>query len=697
MTDQKVTKDRLRRMVYLYIRQSSMRQVTVNRESTDRQYALKNRALALGWRSDQIVVIDDDLGLSGTSTQQRKGFQNLVAEVGLGHVGLVMGLEVSRLARNNTDWHRLLEICALTDTLILEADGLYDPGYFNERLLLGLKGTMSEAEIHFLRARLQGGLLNKARRGELKLHPPIGYVYDDSSKMIIDPDRQVKEALEHLFSTFQRTGSAHAIVKHFNTCGLKFPSHVQNNGPLASEIIWKPLKYSRVLQVLHNPRYTGTFVFGQTKTRKNPLDGMNLTRRIPQDQWKVAIPEVHEGYISWEQYQKNQKQLANNAAAYSNDRRRSPPRRGLALLQGIVLCGRCGRRMTVSYHNRNGKLLPRYVCERQKNQDAGKKCQFVHGADVDKIIGEILVEMMTPTGLEVSMLVFEEIQKRHKELVRLHRTRLERARHEAETAQRRFLLVNPENRLVADSLEHKWNDALRAVADLEEKYECFLAENKHDLTSEEVERIQKLVEDFPRVWNDPRTSAKERKRMIRLLIEDVTLLKTDVIHVKIRFKGGDTREVCVPIPPVCWKKYKTSEEVIEQIQRMAHTKTDSEIAEELNQQGCRTGTSKSFNRLIVYKLRQSHDIPGPYVHLREQGFLTAEELAIRIDVCPSTVKDWGRASILKTHRYNDKGMVLFEDPGKNVPVKWATQRGLTIWGSKLEFVVESTKEVQYEA
>lgn len=694
MKDQKITSDHLRKAAYLYVRQSSIKQVIENKESTQRQYALKNRALALGWRLDQIIVIDDDLGLSGTSTQDRKGFQRLVAEVGLGQVGLVMGLEVSRLARNNTDWHRLLEICALTDTLLLDEDGLYDPGFFNDRLLLGLKGAMSEAEIHFLRARLQGGILNKAKRGELKMRLPVGFVYDDSEKIVIDPDRQIKEAVKHLFSTFKRTESAYAVVKHFRENNLKFPVHVRG-GPHAGEIVWKPLYHYRVLQVLHNPRYTGTFVFGQTRTRKNPINGKAQIRNIPQDQWKVIIPEVFEGFISWEQYQKNERQLANNAAAHGKDRRRSPPGLGPALIQGMVLCGKCGQRMTVRYHTRDGELIPNYVCQRQGIETATRHCQFVQGMFVDELIGKMLVEMVTPVSLDVSMKVFEEIRTRHEDLVRLHRTGLERARHEVELAQRRFLRVNPDNRLVADSLESRWNEALRTVTELEEEYERVIAEYKNDLTSEKVERIRNLVEDFPAVWNDPRTSAKERKRMVRLLIKDVTLLKTDVIHVKVRFKGGDSMERCVPIPPTAWKIRQTSTEAIEQIREMARTKIDSEIADKLNQQQLRSGTGLFFTGRRVYMLRRDYDISGPYEHLREQGFLTAEELADRIGVHLATVKKWGKAGILKSRPYNDRGMVLYEDPGENLPIKWAKQKSPT-WRSKLLNITESIEEVQYE-
>lgn len=691
MSDQKVTSDHLRKTAYLYVRQSSMKQVIENTESTQRQYALKNRALALGWRLDQIIVIDDDLGLSGTSTQDRKGFQHLVAEVGLGKVGLVMGLEVSRLSRNNTDWHRLLEICALTDTLILDEDGLYDPGFFNDRLLLGLKGAMSEAEIHFLRARLQGGILNKAKRGELKMRLPVGFVHDDSGKIVIDPDRQIKEAVKHLFSTFKRTGSAYAVVKHFRENNLKFPVHVQSG----REIVWKPLYHHRVLQVLHNPRYTGTFVFGQTRTRKNPIDGKVKVQNIPQDQWKVIIPDVFEGYISWEQYQKNERQLTSNAAAHGEERRRSPAKSGPALIQGIVLCGKCGKRMTTHYHTRNGKLVPDYVCQRQAVETATKHCQYVLGDPVDDLISKMLVEMVTPMSLDVSMRVFEEIRTRHEDVVRLHQTGLERAHHEAELAQRRFLRVNPENRLVADSLESRWNEALHTVTELEEKYERLIVEYKNDLTSEKVEQIRKLAEDFPAVWNDPRTSAKQRKRMVRLLIEDVTLLKTDVIHVKVRFKGGDSMERCVPIPPRVWEIHQTSTEVIERIREMAPTKTNSEIAKELNQQQLHSGTGLSFTGRRVKVLRQDHDIAGPYEHLREQGFLTAEELANRIGVHSDTVKKWGRKGILKSRPYNDRRMALYEDPGENLPIKWAKQRSPT-WRSKVLNVTESIEEVQYE-
>jgi DNA invertase Pin-like site-specific DNA recombinase len=340
---QKVNGGHLQRRAYLYVRQSTIRQVFENTESTKRQYALRQHALALGWSAEQIVVIDSDLGQSGASAVDREGFQRLVAEVGLGKAGIVLGLEVSRLARNSTDWHRLLEICALTDTLILDEDGVYDPAHFNDRLLLGLKGTMSEAELHIIKARLQGGILNKARRGELQSPLPVGLVYSTDNQPVLDPDKQVQESLRCFFDTFQRTGSAMATVKTFHQQRLRFPRRLKK-GPHKGDVFWVELTHSRALQVLHNPRYAGAFVYGRRRTRKK-ADGKEAYRMLPREEW-ILLPDLHPGYISWERYEENQRRLRENAQALGDDRRKSPPREGPALLQGLVLCGVCGHRMT---------------------------------------------------------------------------------------------------------------------------------------------------------------------------------------------------------------------------------------------------------------------------------------------------------------------------------------------------------------
>ena len=377
LAHQKVNDGHLRRDAYLYIRQSTVRQVFENTESTMRQYALRDRAVALGWPSERVIVIDSDLGQSGASGAERAGFQRLVGEVGTGKAGIVLGLEVSRLARNSSDWHRLLEICALTDTLILDEDGLYNPADFNDRLLLGLKGTMSEAELHVLRARLRGGVLNAARRGALRLSLPVGLVYEEGGAVVLDPDAQVRGSLEHLFATFRRTGSASATVKHFREQDLRFPRRPRN-GPHQGEVVWEPLRLWRVLRVLHNPRYAGIYCFGRTRRRKL-VGGAVEFRKLPREQWTVRLPDAHPGYITAEQYEANLRQLRDNAQAHGAERRQSPPREGAALLQGLVICGVCGRRMTVRYRSGSGRQSTEYVCQYEGNDTASRRCQIITG------------------------------------------------------------------------------------------------------------------------------------------------------------------------------------------------------------------------------------------------------------------------------------------------------------------------------
>lgn len=669
MTEQKVTQDHLARNAYLYIRQSTLHQVMENRESTERQYALKSRAQSLGWHPDQVVVIDNDLGLSGASSEERKGFQRLVADVGLGRAGIVMGLEVSRLARNNADWHRLLEICGMARTLILDEDGLYDPGQFNDRLLLGLKGTMSEAELHFLRARLRGGILNKARKGELPLPLPVGYVYDDAGKQVLDPDQKVRDAVNHVFATFKRTGSACAVVRHFRENGLFFPSRGRG-ASRSRELVWIPLTHHRVLGVLHNPRYAGAYAFGRTRYRKDPSTGKGRSDPVSQDQWSVFLPGAHEGYIRWEEYLENRRKLLENALAHGKDRKRGPPREGPALLQGIVMCGKCGERMTVRYRSMRGTWSPLYMCQRRGIETATPFCQIVAtGSVVDDTIGKLLLETMTPLNIEVAMEVFEEIRSRREEVVRMHQRRLEQIRHDAEMARRRFLRVNPENRLVADNLERDWNEKLRAVTAVEDECARVAKDRMEGLSAEQADRIRRLAEDFPAVWRDPRVSAQDKKRMVRLLIEDVTLIKTDVIDVKVRFRGGATKELRVPIPPTAWEMRKATPALVERLREMGRTMTVKQIAAQLNAEGVKSPTGRAFNRNIMHRLRHAYGIEGPYASLRERGLLTRQEIAQRLDISPATVGYWTKLGLLKAHRYDDRRERLYEDPGPARPVK----------------------------
>ncbi|MBU4154508.1 MAG: recombinase family protein [Proteobacteria bacterium] len=691
---QKVTASHLRRDAYLYVRQSTLRQVFENTESTRRQYALRERAVALGWPIERVQVIDSDLGKSGASAADREGFQKLVGEVGMGHAGIVLGLEVSRLARNSTDWHRLLEICALTDTLILDEDGIYNPGDFNDRLLLGLKGTMSDAELHILRARLRGGILNQARRGALKTPLPVGLVYDAANHVVLDPDDQVRKSITHLFETFERTGSATATVKHFREQDLRFPRRPRS-GPHKGELLWEQLRHWRVLHVLHNPRYAGAFFFGRTRTHKRPGERIEI-ERLPRDEWTALFTDAHPGYITWEQFEANLVCLRDNAQAHGAERRKSPPREGPALLQGLAICGICGQRMTVRYHTRKGKQCPEYVCQREGVDTAMPKCQSIPGMAIDEAIGALMVETVTPVTLEVALQVQAELEARADEADSLRRQRVERARHEAELARRRFMETHPGNRLVADVLEAEWNEKLRALHDAQEEVELRRAQEQPDLDDEQRQRILALANDFPRLWNDPKTPQRERKRMARLLLEDVTLIKCDKIHTGVRFRGGAILNLTLPLAPRAWQIRQTSAEVVVEIDALLDDHTEGQIAGILNTRGYVSGEGLPFHAILVNRLRRDYNLKTRYHRLREAGLLTLGEVADLLGISPRTVKVWRARGLLLAHAYNDKDECLYEHPGGDPPVKRQ--------GSKLakrrrfpEVASNPTMEVQYEA
>jgi DNA invertase Pin-like site-specific DNA recombinase len=693
-THQKVTPRHLRRNVYLYVRQSTLRQVFENTESTARQYALRQRAVALGWSQDQVIVIDSDQGQSGASAAGRDGFQRLVADVGLGRAGLVMGLEVSRLARNSTDWHRLLEICALTDTLILDEDGLYDPAHFNDRLLLGLKGTMSEAELHVLRARLQGGILNKARRGELETPLPIGFVYGADGQVRLEPDQQVQGTLRLFFETFRRTGSAMATVKAFRQQRLKFPRRARS-GPLQGEVLWDALEHSRALEVLHNPRYAGAFFFGRTRQRRSPAGGGRF-ETLPREEWIALVPGAHAGYIAWDEYEENQRRLRENSQAQGAERRKSPPREGPALLQGLVLCGVCGERMTVRYRQGHGRLWPEYVCQKKAIRHAEPLCQMLAGASVDDAVGRLLVEAVTPMALEVALSVQQELQVRWEETDRLRRQQVERARYEADLARRRYMQVDPDNRLVADELEAEWNRRLRAVTEAQEEYERQRHADRAALDEEQRRRIMALATDFPRLWQSAGTPDRERKRMVRLLLEDVTLVKGTPITVHVRFRGGATRTLTLPPPLPAWALRKTSPEVVAEVDRLLDDYTEAQIARILTERGFRSGTGKAVNPMMVSRVRQRYGLRPRYQRLRERGLLTLAEAARALRISPATLKVWRGAGLLRAHRYDDKPCYLFEAPGGDAPTRYKW-KGISAWVRRRRSALQPTNEVQCEA
>jgi DNA invertase Pin-like site-specific DNA recombinase len=664
---QKVTASHLQRDAYLYVRQSTLRQVLENTESTQRQYALRGQAVALGWPTERVVVIDSDLGQSGASVADRQGFQKLVTEVGLGRAGIVLGLEVSRLARNNADWHRLLEICALSDTLILDEDGLYDPSHFNDRLLLGLKGTMSEAELHVLRARLEGGIQSKARRGELKMRLPTGLVYDAQDRVVLDPDRQVQQSFFTFFETFDRTGTACATVRYFRRQGLLLPRRLRR-GPKKGELAWMPLYHSRALRILHNPRYAGVFFRGRTRTRRD-AQGHVHTRQLPQEQWDVLLPESHPGYIHWEQFQRNQQRLRENSQAQGKDRRHSPPGEGPALLQGIAICGVCGQRMGVRYQSSKAGPAPVYVCDREGIERAERICQSIPGAKIDEAIGQLLLETITPVTLEVALDVQRQLQAQLDQADRLRQQHVQRARYEAELAQQRYMQVDPNNRLVADALEADWNAKLRALDDAQQRYEQQRQADRATLDEKQQAEVHSLATDFPRLWRDTRTPQRERKRMVRLLIEDVTLVKAEQLSVHVRFRGGATRSLSLPLPVAPWKRWHTDPEVVTLVGRLLDEYSTGEIATQLNQRGLRSGKGRSFTRITVVNICQTYRLKGRFRRLREAGMLKRDEIARQLRVSTSTVTRWRQHGLLKAHPYNTKRSYLYEPPGREKPVK----------------------------
>jgi DNA invertase Pin-like site-specific DNA recombinase len=673
MPDLKITTDHLRRDAYLYIRQSTLRQVVEHGESTQRQYALRDRAIAAGWPVERVRIIDRDLGKSGVSAAARDGFQELVSEVALGKAGIVMGIEVSRLARNSADWHRLIELCALTATLILDEDGIYDPANFNDRLLLGLKGTMSEAELHILKARMRGGQLNKARRGELEMRPPVGLVYRSDGVIELDPDAQVQGAIRLVFDTFERTGSAMRTVRFFQEQRVQFPRRL-HTGPNKGELRWAAPQHARILQVLHNPRYAGAFVYGRTRTRHLPAGGIAVIK-VPRADWQFVMPGLHRGYIEWDRFETNQRRLADNALAFGGERRSGPAREGPALLQGRVLCGLCGERMGVRYSQEHGVPVPLYICQESVVRRGGNVCQSVPGKIVDAAIGALLVELMTPLTLEVTLSVQRELEARATETYALRRQHLERTRYDAELARRRYMKVDPDNRLVADALEADWNDKLRIHTDAVADYEKGTKDQAAAFDAETRRRILDLAEHFPKVWNDPRIDMRERKRILRLLIEDVTLTKADTITAQVRLSGGATRSLKLdrPLPIAQIRKFKP--DLVSEVDRLLDHHCDREIADILNQRGLKTWEQKPFNLKKIAFIRTAYKLTSRHQRLRERGMLTTSEVASRFGIGESAVHKWGRQGLIRKCYSDSRSRGLWEVPPDQTILRGCGGRG----------------------
>jgi len=665
--NQKVTASHLKRQAYCYVRQSTLKQVFENTESTKRQYALRERAVALGWPVVQIVTVDSDLGETATSVADRKGFQKLMTEVSLGRVGLVMGLEVSRLARNNADWARLLEICAITDTLILDEEGVYNPTDFNDRLLLNMKGTFSEVELHVLRSRLRGGILSKARRGELKTRLPTGFVYDHNDKIIIDPDKQVQQSIRLFFDIFQRTGAAFATVKAFAKDDVKFPCRM-HLGPDKGKLKWQRLTSARALVILKNPRYAGAYYYGRQRSRKN-VDGSTTYFQVPRDDWLVLIKDVHPGYINWEQYEENLRRIRENAVAYNVIDRKTPPREGPCLLQGLAICGKCGQRMTIRYkYQRKGRIDPVYLCQRHRIERWESSCQYIPGASIDEAISKLLLESITPLTLEVALQVQKELENRFNEADKLRKQQVVRAEYEANLARRRFMQVDPDNRLVADTLEAEWNEKIRHLQDANDYYETHRRQESEKLKKAQQREVVKLAKDFPRLWKNPRTPVREKKRMIRFLIEDVTIIRGENITLHVRFKGGAKKTLKLPPPLKSWKYNMTDPKIVEIVDELLTDHSYSEIATILDKRGYKSGQGHRIDRRTVVGITHGYKLKTRYARLRVTGKLRVNEVASLLGVTVATVRRWGKMGVIKTYPYNDRSGCLYEHPGVNSPL-----------------------------
>jgi len=661
----KIRPDHLDRQALIYIRQSTMAQVRDHTGSTTRQYDLSARALSLGWPQEHIRIIDQDQGHSGASALGRGGFQLLVAEVGLKHAGAVLCLEASRLARSCSDWYQLLEICALTDTLLIDEEGVYDPSHYNDRLLLGFKGTMSEAELHWMHQRLLGGKLAKAELGQLRVRLPVGFLYDAAGQIIPDPDEEVRGAVQLAFDLFANLHSALAVVTHFRTHQLRFPTRLEQRGR-AGELLWAPLSHCRLLAVLHNPFYAGAYVFGRTQTRRRLLAGeettiQRRTRRIKLEQWPIVLLEHHPAYISWDQFRANLQQLDDNRTSKPEEHR-GAVREGAALLQGIVLCGRCGRRMAVRYQD-DGHT-PWYDCNQLYRQEAAPYCQSLRGDAIDRAVAESFLAAIEPAQLEISLSALEQIEARARQSERQWQLRLERVQYEADMARRRFVAVEPENRLVARSLERDWNEKLAQAERVQREYLARPANSLLPIGPEQRSRLLALAQDIPLVWGADTTTQAERKQLLRYLIKDVTLNKAaKTFQLSIRWQTEALTHLEIERPQKCYEQCRTSSQAIDLIRHMAPNHTDKQIAAALNQAGLHSGRGGQFTVRKVKRIRYDRQIASGCPEKpdaisnqpRGDGCYSAKAAAEILNVDLSTIAAWCREGRLESIQASPKG------------------------------------------
>ena len=636
----KITASHLSRQAIVYLRQSSPAQVEHNRESTERQYALAKKACELGWPYERIVVIDEDLGLSGAGWVARSGFARLTAEVALARVGLVLGLEVSRLARNNVDWHRLIDLAGLTDTLIGDADGIYHPALFNDRLLLGLKGTMSEAELYILRARLNGGIRNKAAKGELRRGLPVGFVWGETDgEVLFHADEAVVTAIRSIFQRFAETGSARRVWLWFRAQDHKLPLRMSEH----AEIRWVEASYHAIHQVLTNPVYAGAYVYGKTRTEMM-LDASGVRRKrikhLPRDQWQVLIKEHHQGFIDWQTYEANQQRIARNTRPGPH-KEGSAVREGSALLQGLAYCGHCGRRLRTHYHGRNSS--PGYHCAGERLVEGrGSYCLNIGGVQIDAAVAGAFLAALEPAKIRATLAAAEQIEMDRESALKHWRLGVERASYAVSLAERRYRAVDPDNRLVARGLEREWEESLTSLETAKAELARREQERPRVLSIEEHSRLCALGPDLAAVWAATTTTPRDRKELLGTLIDEV-IVKVErdkcAAHLTLRWKGGALTEIDLRLPRSRPATVRTDEDTIALVRRLAVHYPDTVIAGILNRQGRRTARGYRFEGNRVCSLRTHWKIPCfvPKTDAAAGELLTIKLVATALGVAPSTI------------------------------------------------------------
>ncbi|CDX25048.1 conserved hypothetical protein [Mesorhizobium plurifarium] len=641
----KITASHLARQAIVYLRQSSTSQVENNRESTARQYALSGRARDLGWPAERIVVIDEDLGLSGSGSVMRSGFARLTSEVALARVGIVLGLEVSRLARNNADWHRLIELAGLTDTLIGDADGIYHPTLFNDRLLLGLKGAMSEAELHVLRARLNGGIKNKAARGELRRGLPVGFVWGEADgEILFHPDEAVVHVIRTIFARFAELGSARRVWLWLRAHAMKCPLSLGGH----HELRWSEASYHAVHSVLASPVYAGAYVYGKNRC-ETVLDETGARRKrmrkLSMDEWQVLIKDHHQGYIDWPTFETNQQRMANNTQPRPHsegaERSAGAVREGGALLQGIARCGHCGRRLRTHYRGRNA--TPGYHCAGKAIVDGrGVYCLNVGGLQIDEAVVAAFLEALEPARLAATLAAAERLENDREATLKQWRLDVDRAKYAVDRAERRYRAVDPDNRLVARTLEQEWEAALRALEAAKAELVRREAERPRGLSATERQKLLSLGADLASVWHGPTTTARDRKELLRTLIEEATLhVDRDkaVAHLILRWKGGALSRLTVALPRSRPATVRTDEDTLALLRRLAPHYPDAVIAGILNHQGRRTAYGHRFDANRVGYLRTHWKIPvcKAKAPAADGDIVTVRKAAAALGVAPSTL------------------------------------------------------------